>query len=80
MKDSILYHPERISVMGIRSVASQQRGTHKEQGFTVYVFKGLALLPEADRRPETQPSFTFLPFLQKQRVAPCCDAKKNLSE
>ena len=66
IKDNLLYHPERICVIGIRSVATRQKGTEREQGFIVHVFKGLALLPKADRRPEnlvpaSSPSL-FFPF------------------
>lgn len=67
IKDNLLYHPERICVIGIRSVATRQKGTEREQGFIVHVFKGLALLPKADRRPEnlvpaSSPSLSFFPF------------------
>lgn len=46
--------------MGIRSVASRQRGTQKEQEFSVDAFKGLAPLPKSDRRPETRCQFIYL--------------------
>lgn len=55
-----MYHPEGIRVVGIRSVASRQKGTQKEQEFIVHVFKGLALLPKADRRPKTWCQFLSL--------------------
>lgn len=66
IKESLLQHPEGICVseVGIRSAASRQRGAQREREFIVCVFKGLALLPKADRRPETWCQFlSFIYFI-----------------
>lgn len=63
--------------MGIRSIASRQKGTQKEQEFIAQDLKGLALLPKADRRSKTWPSFSPLSFKNKKAVSKVFDGTRG---